>query len=229
MSYTPPRRLAVGHFENNQANGLVDGRYWPALTTVDNSAADGPREMCFIFSSPYTTTPFAPMNTNMSGNATTPMMWVLTCARRNDPPYPGNDQFLITANKVNTSDHTFSWASVKQVIGDAAAAKLDVTKANVFPNPYLGFNSLETNKYARFVTFTHLPASATIRIFNLSGTLVRTIIKNDPSQFIQWDLNNEKGFPVAAGMYIAYIDMHDLGTKTLKLGVIPEQQYLDRW
>jgi hypothetical protein len=229
MSYTPPRRLAVGHFENNQVNGLVDGRYFPALTSVDNSAADGPREMCFIFSSPYTTTPVAPMNTNMSGNATTPMMWVLTCARRNDPPYPGNDQFLITANKVNTSDHTFSFASTKQIIGDAAAAKLDVTKVNVFPNPYLGFNPLETNKYARFVTFTHLPASATIRLFTLSGTLVRTIIKNDPSQFIQWDLNNEKGFPVAAGMYIAYIDMHDLGTKTLKLGVIPEQQYLDRW
>jgi hypothetical protein len=229
MSYTPPRRLAVGHFENNQANGLVDGRYWPALTTVDNSAADGPREMCFIFSSPYTTTPVAPMNTNMSGNATTPMMWVLTCARRNDPPYPGNDQFLITANKVNTTDHTFSFASTKQVIGDAAAAKLDVTKANVFPNPYFGFNPLETNKFARFVTFNHLPPSATIRIFTLSGTMVRTIIKSDPSQFIQWDLNNEKGFPVAAGMYIVYIDMHDLGTKTLKLGVIPEQQYLDRW
>jgi hypothetical protein len=99
----------------------------------------------------------------------------------------------------------------------------------VFPNPYFGFNPLETNKYARFVTFNHLPPSATIRIFTLSGTMVRTIIKSDPSQFIQWDLNNEKGFPVAAGMYIVYIDMHDLGTKTLKLGVIPEQQYLDRW
>jgi hypothetical protein len=47
---------------------------------------------------------------------------------------------------------------------------------------------------------------------------------------IQWDLNNTNGFPVAAGIYIAYIDMPDLGvTKTLKLGVIPEQQYLDRY
>ncbi|HMK38286.1 MAG TPA: T9SS type A sorting domain-containing protein, partial [Bacteroidota bacterium] len=230
MSYNPPRRLAVGHFENNQPNGLVDGRYFPALTTVDNGDAAGPREMCFIYSSPYTTTPVAPFNTNISNNATMPIMWVMTCARRNDPPYPGNDQFLITANKVNTSDHTFSWTTTKPTIADAAAAKMDVTKVNVFPNPYLGFNPQEINKYARFVTFNHLPASATIRIFSLSGTLVRTLIKNDAStQFFQWDLNNEKGFPVAAGMYIAYIDMHDLGTKTLKLGIIPEQQYLDRW
>jgi hypothetical protein len=130
---------------------------------------------------------------------------------------------------VNSVANTFSWTATKPLIGDVATAKLDVTKVNVFPNPYLGFNPLETNKYARFVTFTHLPVSATVRIFTLSGTLVRTIVKNDPSQFLQWDLNNEKGFPVAAGMYIAYIDMKDLGTKTLKLGVIPEQQYLDRW
>jgi hypothetical protein len=229
MSYTPPRRLAVGHFENNAPGGLVDGRYWPALTSVNNGDATGPREMCFIFSSPYTTTPVAPMNTNISNNATMPLMWVLACARRNDPPYTNADQFLISANKPNTSANTFSWTSVKAIIGDPAAAKLDVTKANVFPNPYLGFNPLETNKFARFVTFNHLPASATLRVFNLSGVLVRTIIKNDPSQFVTWDLNNEAGFPVAAGMYIVYIDMHDLGTKTLKLGVIPEQQYLDRW
>ena len=229
MSYTPPRRLAVGHFENNQVNGLVDGRYWPALTTVDNSAADGPREMCFIYSSPYTTTAVAPFNTNISNNATMPIMWVLTCARRNDPPYTNADEFLISANKPNTAANTFGWASTKQIVGDVAAAKLDVTKVNVFPNPYLGFNPLETNKFARFVTFNHLPPSATLRVFNLSGVLVRTIIKNDPSQFVNWDLNNEAGFPVAAGMYIVYVDMHDLGTKTLKLGVVPEQQYLDRW
>ena len=88
----------------------------------------------------------------------------------------------------------------------------------------------EVNKYQRFVTFTHLPKSAVIRIFNLSGVLVRTMRKDDRTQFFQWDLRNENGFPVPAGMYIAHIDMPTLGkTKTLKLGVIPEQQFLDKW
>jgi len=131
---------------------------------------------------------------------------------------------------VNGTAHTFTWSTVAATVADAAAAKADVTLVNVFPNPYLGFNPQEINKFARFVTFTHLPASATIRIFTLAGTLVRTLIKNDAfTQFYQWDLKNESGFPVGAGMYIVYIDMHDLGTKTLKLGVVPEQQYLDRW
>ena len=110
-------------------------------------------------------------------------------------------------------------------------AKGDVKMINVFPNPYIGFNPQETNRYARFVTFNHLPANANIRIFNLAGVLVRTIVKKDPkTQFATWDLNNESGFPVSAGMYVVYIDMPDLGvTKTLKLGIIPEQQYLDRY
>ena len=52
-------------------------------------------------------------------------------------------------------------------------AKNEIDKVNVFPNPYYGVNSEELNKYNRFVTFTHLPPKATIRIFNLAGVLVR--------------------------------------------------------
>jgi hypothetical protein len=40
-------------------------------------------------------------------------------------------------------------------------------------------------------------------------------------------LQNEAGFPVASGMYVAYIDLPGVGTtKTLKLGVIQEQEFL---
>jgi hypothetical protein len=229
MSTTPPTRLAVGHLENNQPNGLVDGRYFPALTTVDNGDAAGPREFLFIFATPYTATPDPQYTINFLGSHT-PLMWVATCARRNDPPYTNADIFNIVANKVNTPSHTYTFASAKPTIGDLALAKQDVGKVNVFPNPYLGFNPQEINRYARFVTFNHLPKKATLRIFNLAGILVRTMQKDEDSQFFQWDLNNDSGFPVSAGMYIVYIDMPDLGvTKTLKLGVVPEQQYLDRW
>ncbi len=113
---------------------------------------------------------------------------------------------------------------------DATAAGADIAKVNVYPNPYIGFNPLEANKYQRFVTITHLPAKATFRVFNLAGVLIRTLQKADNTQFFEWDLRNEDGFPVAAGMYVIYIEMPDLGkTKILKLGVIPEQQYIDRW
>jgi len=105
-----------------------------------------------------------------------------------------------------------------------------VGKINVFPNPYYGVNSEELNKYNRFVTFNHLPAKATIRIFNLAGVCVKVIEKANTSQFQRWDLANEAGLPVASGLYIAYIDLPDLGkTTVVKVAVIQEKQILDRF
>jgi hypothetical protein len=112
----------------------------------------------------------------------------------------------------------------------SALAKDDIKKLNVFPNPYYGVNSEEINKYNRFVTFTHLPNQATIRIFNLAGVMIKTIEKNSEDQFQRWDLANDAGLPVASGLYIAYIEMKELGeTKILKLAIIQEQQILDRF
>ena len=109
---------------------------------------------------------------------------------------------------------------------NATTAKQDVNKVNIFPNPYYGVNSSETSREVRFVTLSHLPQKATIRIFNIAGTLIRTLLKDDASQFLQWDLLNEKRLPVASGMYILHVDMGDLGVKVLKCAIIQEQQFL---
>jgi hypothetical protein len=78
------------------------------------------------------------------------------------------------------------------------------------------------------VTFNHLPANATIRIFNLAGIQVRKIERTGASsQFERWDLTNEREIPVASGMYIAYIDMPDQGKeKVLKLMIVQPQENL---
>ncbi len=107
-------------------------------------------------------------------------------------------------------------------------AKADAEKVGVYPNPYYAFNPAETNRFVRFVTFNKLPAKATIRIFNLAGQLVRTLTKEDPSQFMRWDLNNEYNFPVASGIYVAHVDMPDVGvTKIVKVAIIQEQEVPD--
>lgn len=115
-------------------------------------------------------------------------------------------------------------------IGDRALAAKDIEAIKAFPNPYYGVNRAETDRVYRFITFNHLPDRATIRIFNLAGVLVRVLEKNDPpgsTQFLNWDLQNSNGLPVASGIYIAYIEVPDLGvTKTLKLVIIQEQQFL---
>ncbi|MBK7500984.1 MAG: hypothetical protein IPI19_18370 [Ignavibacteriales bacterium] len=132
-----------------------------------------------------------------------------------NPVQIGSDKYLF-----NTNGSSFS----------NELAKTQVDKINVFPNPYYGVNTEELNKYNKFVTFSHLPEKATIRIFNLAGVHVRTINKDDIDQFLRWDLANTAGLPVASGLYLAYIDLPDLGeTKILKIAVIQEQQILDRF
>ncbi len=133
------------------------------------------------------------------------------------------------ANPLQSQMDSFTFTAPEPVAFNRDLAEDDVDKINVFPNPYYGVNPEEINKYQRFVTFSHLPEEATIRIFNLGGLQVRRIDKNDASQFARWDLANDAGLPVASGMYVAYIDMADLGTKILKLAVIQEQQILDRF
>lgn len=120
--------------------------------------------------------------------------------------------------------------STTQASYSSGLAKTQIGDINVFPNPYYGVNSEELNKYQRFVTFTHLPERANIKIFNLAGVLVRSIEKDDDGQYQRWGLVNDEGLPVASGLYIAYIELPDLGETTiLKVAVIQEQQILDRF
>lgn len=142
-----------------------------------------------------------------------------------------HDDFTMdfVAPKVLTKADVYTFTS-PAVTEDLNKAKEDVAKINVFPNPYYGVNPQELNKYQRFVTFSHLPQKATLRIFNLAGQSVRTLYKDSPDQFFRWDLNNESSLPVASGLYLVYIDMPDLGsTKIVKVAVIQEQVIMDRF
>jgi len=228
-----PKRLVVGYLENNVAGALVDGKYWPPdYLQVDQATA---REFLWIYQSPYSTTANPNFEVDALGANPLPVMWFIMWERRGPVPFSpggtGTDEFIIYANHINTINDSFTFTA-KAPTSSSALAKQDVNAVNVFPNPYYGVNSQELNKYARFVTFSHLPASSatTIRIFNLAGVMVRTINHPAGDQFQTWDLTNDSGLPVASGLYIAYVDMPGLGTtKILKLAIIQEQQFPDHF
>ncbi len=114
------------------------------------------------------------------------------------------------------------------VQNSAEAAKNNLDKISVFPNPYFGANSLERDKYQRFVRFTNLPNKITIRIFSIAGVFINSLQKEDSNQYLDWNLRNSDGLPIASGIYLAYLDMPGIGTKIMKIAVIMEQQYIDR-
>ncbi|HEX2963664.1 MAG TPA: hypothetical protein VHO43_17840, partial [Ignavibacteriales bacterium] len=165
-----PRRLAVGYLENNASGGTVDGRYWPPLSATDNVGPVSPREWFFIFDKDYSEISAAELQGDLlSGNM--PVLIHGTITRRNLDPWTDSDQMAIYVNRTLTPDDKFTFKSAAPEFRHESA-KADVDRINVFPNPYYGVNSQELNRYERFVTFSHLPQKATIRIFNLAGQLV---------------------------------------------------------
>jgi hypothetical protein len=193
--------------------------------TVDSSAVwnQTDRVYTWIVNTPYSTDLIDVTSQTVADNAT----WVVAFYKSTHKV--GEVVRVNYDNPIQTGVDKFMFQTTPASYSSGLAAE-QVNEINVFPNPYYGVNSEELNKYNRFVTFTHLPVKATIRIFNLAGVHITTIVKDDPGQFQRWDLANEHGLPVASGLYIAYIDMPDLGTtKILKLAIIQEQQILDRF
>jgi len=129
-------------------------------------------------------------------------------------------------SKPNSSADTFTFTT--EGLG-MMANSYDPNRISVWPNPYYGYNPEERDALDRRVMFSHLPEEgpATIRIFALDGTLVRTIHHNDTaSQHATWNMKNNFELPVASGMYVAHIETNH-GDKILKLAVIQPEQRLD--
>ncbi len=221
-----PRRLVVGFLENNADGGMVDGKYWPpAHDRADNVAGGGPREWLFIFDADYGETPNPAFQVELIG-MDGPIMYWATWARRGNaefsPGASGEDQFAIFPNMPNAEADIFSFSTKGyEKVSSAAVAKARLEEINVFPNPYFASNTAETDFFTQFITFSNLPEKdAVIRIFSLSGQLVRTLKHENGTPFDTWDLKNEHGLPVSSGMFIALIDIPGVGQKILKIAII---------
>ncbi len=133
-------------------------------------------------------------------------------------------------NPIVLGHDLFTFATEAPTSGDDALAKESFKDVNVFPNPYYGFHLLENHRTEKWMKFNHLPQKVTIRIFTLGGVMVRVLDKDDNTQYIQWDLQNQGGFPVASGIYIAHVEAWELGvSKILKLAIVQEEQILTKY
>ncbi len=112
---------------------------------------------------------------------------------------------------------------------DPAKAASALDKIKVVPNPYIATNDIEptdrlpgTTRGSRRLYFEHLPTDATIRIFTLSGELVKTLEHHSglDNGREYWDLLNRDNLGVAYGVYIAHIDAPNVGERIIKFALI---------
>jgi hypothetical protein len=200
----------------NDSTKAIDDSMWTQLD-------DGTWEQIFVFETDVYPADDLP---DMSGRTETIDYRVSHIVVNGDLPAEGTVIRFSTYKPLTTED-VYEFVTLEAVT-DNTQAKSNLDKITVFPNPYFGSNNLELNKYQRFMRFTGLPTVTTIRIFTLSGTYVTRIDKDDTNQYVDWNLLNEDNLPVSSGIYIAYLEMPDVGTKVMKLAIIQEQQILDR-
>jgi len=136
-----------------------------------------------------------------------------------------NSEWVLVGGVVDTQNNTVS-AEVSRfsVYRLMATSKTSESLDNVvvYPNPFKPNDGNDrTGTWSQGIIFGNLTSRATIKIYNITGELVRELEKlpEEGGQKV-WDGNNEKGKKVASGIYV-YLITNPQGDKKLgKLAVI---------
>lgn len=112
--------------------------------------------------------------------------------------------------------YTFETKGFAVSKGNSTALNEVLEVINVVPNPYYAISSYEQSAIDNIVKITNLPEQCKIKVYNMAGTLIRQYNKSDPTNYLDWDMKNEVGIPVASGVYIIHVEVPGIGEKILK-------------
>ncbi len=140
-------------------------------------------------------------------------------------PQPG-DVFRIAMHKPFRTGEYFEFTTQSPSLSQALA-KSDLKRIAVVPNPYVGAAAWEpasttVGRGPRLVYFIHLPNQCTIRIYTMSGHLVKELYHNSTIDNGQepWNLVSRDGMDIAFGVYVYQVDAPGIGSYIDKFAVI---------
>ncbi|MBU2573346.1 MAG: T9SS type A sorting domain-containing protein [Elusimicrobia bacterium] len=114
--------------------------------------------------------------------------------------------------RLSGGDFTITGGATPAVI-TLETARPDLGAAHCYPVPFKPSAGHTT------ITFTGLTSSARVRIYTISGELVRTLDKSDAGDFLEWNVKNARGEAVVSGVYL-YVVKSASQTRTGKLMII---------
>jgi hypothetical protein len=215
-----PRRVNVCFVEQVDSN--APDMFWDPIA-ADVGDGLGGREYLFVMASNYVEDPSTLYNDVNPGRNADVDIAVWGCRNGEHTSDEEWQAFFFVNHPMKPSNvyeiNTAGYSPRKSA--DIARERLG--EINVFPNPYFGGNNAEAENPAHFVTFNNLPEKCTIRIFSLSGKLVRTLLHANGTPIEKWDLLNSSQQPVGWGMFLVHIGT-EFGDRTLKMAVINRQQ-----
>lgn len=150
-------------------------------------------------------------------------------------PDDGDVARIVTRKPFLSSD-AFEFTA-RMPTADASNPDSLLARIRVVPNPYVATNRFETqNPFAtgrgpRVLKFINLPPQATVRIFSVSGRLVRELHLSEGSNenltaadlmkgTLDWDLQSSDNLTVAYGLYLYQVEAPGLGEKTGTFAII---------
>ena len=247
-SSATPRQLNCAFLENNDSlvvqrmvggqvildtvgRGFVNGKWEPT------TSRSGGLEILYIFRSSYDTnvTDYKARNLRLN-QSQFDIMYVWAPKRvNNGAGFHIGDEFRIYPYAVTRPDVVegvplfYEFETRAPAIGsnEIAVSQNDLEKIRVVPNPFYGFNDIQSTTENRFITFRRLPIKCSIKIFSLSGVLIKKFDKDNLESSVNWDLKNFNGVPVASGMFIALIEAPGIGNKTVKLAILTAEERID--
>ena len=142
-------------------------------------------------------------------------------------PNSGDIYYIATTRPFSEEDKYQFITNASLINNEQAINALD--NISVVPNPYVVTNVLEPldrqnprDRGPRRVYFNHLPKDCTIRIYTITGELVKTLVHHssmdDGKEF--WDLTTDDNFPISYGVYLFHVDAEDLGESIGRFAVI---------
>ncbi len=137
------------------------------------------------------------------------------------------DKFQIATRKAFKTGDTFTYSTLPVQV-DKTQAQNELERIDVVPNPYLGAASWErrnlnsTGRGERKIDFINLPAQCTVRIYTITGALVKTLSKDSGflDGSLSWNLVTEDGMDAAYGVYIYHVDAPGIGEHIGKFALI---------
>ena len=141
-------------------------------------------------------------------------------------PRPGDTAYIVI-DKPFLKEDVYEFTTYAPRI-DQEKGREDLKKIRVVPNPYFaasafeGQNTFSSGRGPREIQFRYLPNECTIRIYSISGELVKTIEHSSPleSGTGRWDLLTEDNLSAAYGMYVYHIEAPNIGEKIGKLAIV---------
>jgi hypothetical protein len=90
------------------------------------------------------------------------------------------------------------------------------------PDPYYVTNALEFTQNTKVLKFVHMPSRAIVRIYSVSGVLVRVLTQDDATGGgeVTWNLRNRNNQFVASGVYFYHVETPDGKSKVGRFTVV---------